>query len=192
MNKNLDAYIEKVVRDAHRAENRVVDFECEYCIHNGYLLFAMKCPFMRVRTRVAYRLYNNLPKQGLKFQLVLPWKEALYNSERVYDIGEILDPNYSVAIWKVFGKWYNVRGNYEEASLNPYFRKFDEQGSIYMRKLKEHGYDIDDPHTWSNPVTKECWESFSKAYEEICGKKQQVFTSHHLQFHEGKHKEAKS
>ena len=177
MSQDINQYLRKVVYDAHLSEYRSLDFECEYFIIGRTLLFAMRCPYSTVRNRIAYRLENNLPKRNLKFQLVYPSNDVKRFKHHTFDIIADLDPNYSIALCNIFGKFYTVRA-YADEYLSPYLFKYDENGSINLRKLKEHGFDHETDTNRKVPLPKR-WEKFKHAYEELHGVKLPVVSPVH-------------
>ena len=180
MSQDITQYLRKVVYDAHLSEHRPIDFECEYFIIDGTMLFAMRCPYTKVRNRIAYRLENNLPKRNLKFQLVYPSNDVKYFQHHDFDIIDDLDPNYSIALCNIFGKFYTIRA-YADKYISPYLFKYDENGSINLNKLKEHGFDYMTDINYKVPLSKR-WEKFKHAYEELHGIKLTVVSSAYCHF----------
>lgn len=61
--KQLRSYIEKVIADACKSENRPNDVTFDaFVIDNTALLLLLHCKYMRVQRRVYYRILANLPK----------------------------------------------------------------------------------------------------------------------------------
>lgn len=59
----LRGYIEKVIADACKSENRPNDVTFDaFIIDNTALLLILHCKYLRVQRRVYYRILNNVPK----------------------------------------------------------------------------------------------------------------------------------
>lgn len=159
--KNLEKYINKCIADACASTNKENDVRYQYRIIGNHLLFAIKSRYQDVKTRVEFRLLNNLQKNfGLDFNLVYP--DPLHENRACFDATKFdlypdgIDPNDSIDVWTVFGKKYTIRtfaGN----------RPYEEDAIEHLNKLREHGYDY---------LTDNCissWEKFKAAYEAAYG-----------------------
>jgi len=164
--KNVESYINKVIEDACRSEDRHNDVEFDYqVLPDRVLLFSIRTKYLRVQRRVLYRLHKNFEKNfGLRFNLIYPdpcrCGIAGIREEATYDILPIsqgLDPNYSCLRITVFGKHYILRSLYG-------IRPDGELGMPHLNKLMEHGFDFEAKY----PPEEE-WDIFVKAYIDAYG-----------------------
>ena len=66
--QNLENYINKCIADACTSTSKKNDVRYQYRIIGNHLLFAIKSRYQDVKTRVEFRLLNNLQKNfGLDF-----------------------------------------------------------------------------------------------------------------------------
>lgn len=161
------AYIDKVIVDACKAENRPNDVRYACRILNGALLFAIKTQYIRVRRRVEYRMLNNLNKNfGLSFSQVLPDAVHLsdaYQKTAAFFVTEInpvvgINPHNSIGVWELFGKRYAIcpyRFSLIWSGSDP-----DNAPLQYLETLRDcGGYD------WTTDnFSNDVWESFLKAF----------------------------
>lgn len=88
--KKLRSYIEKVIADACKSENRPNDVTFDaFIIDNTALLLILHCKYLRVQRRVYYRILNNVPKHfGLSIV-------------DVYGLVDVDNPDYVVSDYYV-------------------------------------------------------------------------------------------
>lgn len=157
----VERYINKVIEDSAKAEDRPNDVEWVYKFIDGDLLFCMKSKYIRVMRRIMFRLNNNLQKNfGINFCMLMPdpmkygneyWQSKHWD---LFEESQGVDPNNSCDYWEVFGKWYTIRmtlGLLEDWEL----------GTPHIDKLQAAGYDWDKqgPGSWDN-----FHEAFLKVY----------------------------
>lgn len=149
--KDLKHYIDMVIEDACKAENRNNDVKYQYCIIQNNLVLVLRTHYRRVLSRIEYRLKRNVTKN---FGLIY---------DRNFDIYDGIDFNYSIAEWNVFGKNMTVRTYPRNPRcyelLNPLAV---EAGcySLHVERLK-----LLDPN-----YTKMTWNQYCSAYEQLYGK----------------------
>lgn len=142
-------YIDKVIAESAKAENRPNDVRYQYIIIGNDLLFVIKSQYQKVRRRIEYRLLRNLKRNfGLRFNLI----DGVFSNSK-YGIYEGIDPNRSFMEWDFFKQkvtiFYcnGIRPN-EELGLN------------HLEVLKKNGFDYSRDKNWS---------MFEKAYEKAYG-----------------------
>lgn len=163
--EQVEKYLNTVIEDSAKSEQRPNDVRFEYLIVDDNLLFAMKSGFQRVMYRISYRLSHNLFKNfGVHFNLIYPWgyswhdvstePGSICNELDGYGnpVGDI-DPNHSFMTWEFFGKKVTIRSVYG-------IRPDAELGTPHLEKLAACGYDYDGT---------QLWEDFERAYNAAYG-----------------------
>lgn len=150
----LDYYIKLCIEQSFEKEGKKNDSRMWYRVFNDNLLFAIKSRHPKVVSRILYRLHWNIPRKfNLKLCIVMPdypgnelWKG------RDYDLYSKVDPNYSVATWRIDSKLYTIRalGGIHELL-----------GEDHLKNLKAHGYDY--------MTDNKKWDLFVQAFTEAYG-----------------------
>ena len=111
----LRGYIEKVIADACKSENRPNDVTFDaFIIDNTALLLILHCKYLRVQRRVYYRILNNVPKH---FRLSIVDAYGLVDVDNPdYVVSDYyVEAGYTVADIKVGKKhyfpWASCRGS---------------------------------------------------------------------------------
>lgn len=109
--KALVSYINKVIEDACKAENRPNDVKYfAYVIDGDNLFVEVKSQYLRVVRRIYYRLNRNIPK-NFKMKLVDMWHKYYWelNDKPDISIGDSrIEAGYTVGHFKENGKNYFV------------------------------------------------------------------------------------
>lgn len=109
--KALVSYINKVIEDACKAENRPNDVKYfAYVIDGDNLFVEVKSQYLRVVRRIYYRLNRNIPK-NFKMKLVDMWHKYYWELNDKPDISiddSHIEAGYTVGHFKENGKNYFV------------------------------------------------------------------------------------
>lgn len=109
--KALVSYINKVIEDACKAENRPNDVTYfAYVIDGDNLFVEVKSQYLRVVRRIYYRLNRNIPK-NFKMKLVDMWHKHYWELNDKPDISiddHYVEAGYTVGHFKENGKNYFV------------------------------------------------------------------------------------
>lgn len=109
--KALVSYINKVIEDACKAENRPNDVTYfAYVIDGDNLFVEVKSQYLRVVRRIYYRLNRNIPK-NFKMKLVDMWHKHYWELNDKPDISiddHYVEAGYTVGHFKEKGKNYFV------------------------------------------------------------------------------------
>lgn len=109
-------YINRVCEDAAKSVNRDNDVQWQFCIIKNNVVFSMRSKYIKVRSRILYRLARNFDNKfkGLHFKFIPAYTydmrmrfTGMYDSTRgfsVHELREGIDLNYSFAEWNFFGK----------------------------------------------------------------------------------------
>lgn len=170
---NVIAYIDKVIEDSCKAEDRPNDVKYEYMViaEDKTFLFAINSKYLKVMRRVVYRLKNNFQKNfGLTFNLIYPysanWREFYDgNTYDLYSIDQGIDANHSCLDITVFGRKYTLRNIYgvrPDASENP--DGIWNLGIPHLNRLKEFGFDY-----MAKYDPDEVWGIYLQAYIKAYG-----------------------
>lgn len=144
-------YIDKVISESTKAENRPNDVRYQYIIIGNDLLFVIKSKYQKIRRRIEYRLLHNLERNfGLRFNLI---DSAFSNSK--YGIYEGIDPNRSFMEWNCFKQEVTI---FYCNGIRPN----GELGRPHLELLKENGFDYSSDKNWN--LFEEAYE---KAYGEL-------------------------
>lgn len=105
--KQLRSYIETVISDACKSENRPNDVTFDaFLIDHKALLLLLNCKYLRVRRKVYYRIINNLNK---RFGLTVVETEDMPTLEGAdYYTTSYADAGYTVADIKVGKQHYFI------------------------------------------------------------------------------------
>lgn len=152
--EKLQQYIENVISDVCKSENRENDVKYQYCIIHNVCILVIKTRYSRVKRKI----YNKLARERLfetKFNIA-------YN--RHFNVDDRIDFNYSFTKWNVFGKEmyisvYHDYPRYREL-LNPVVQEYGRH-SLHIEKLKDMCKDY-------STLT---WDEYSHMYELMYGKK---------------------
>ena len=165
----LKNYIEKVIADSCKTENRVDDVDYQYCIIQNTIVFCIKTKYQRLSRRIIYRLSKNTERNfGLKFSLVYPDILEFSNGFGI-DVTEsecYFDINHTFTRWNVFGNnaylsTYPANPNYAEL-LNP---NYDIKGQEMMSSHVEEILKI-----YPDYYGKMTWDEYVDIYKEMYGK----------------------
>lgn len=109
--KALVSYINKVIEDACKAENRPNDVKYfAYVIDGDNLFVEIKSQYLRVVRRIYYRLNRNIPK-NFKMKLVDMWHKHYWELNDKPDISiddHYVEAGYTVGHFKENGRNYFV------------------------------------------------------------------------------------
>ncbi len=158
MNTNaIDRYIQKVIDDAFKAEERTnQNTQWQYRVIGSNMLFVIKCPYERVARKAVWRLLKNVPKNfGLGFHFVNDnATKVCYDAWNVsrFSLADEADPNFGIDAWTVFGKERVIQA----------FGMQRDSGLDYLNSLKEFGYDYMEDNV--------PWKTFEAAYKAVYGK----------------------
>lgn len=159
---NLRNYVEKVIEDACKSEERTNDVLYQYCIIQDTMIFYISTRYRKVARRVLYRLNKNLQKNfGLKFSS--DFEFDYINGFNVFTGG--YDVNYSFAEWPVFGNFATIRTFPSNPRckelLNP---NYDKEGEEMISKHVEELIKLN-PNYYGLS-----WEEYSELYRKLYNK----------------------
>lgn len=144
--KKIISYINAVCIAACKSENRPVDVEYQFSIfREDIFIFAIKCKYDRVLRRIRYRLYNNFKKNFpdlIMNDVSCPIREWNYkdgNSYLIHFKPELIDHNYSIAEWDLFGKWGTLSYYMDDPSINPHL--VTEDGKNRFLYMVDRGFE---------------------------------------------------
>lgn len=164
MDPKIKSYIEKVINDAVRQDERKMTVDYEYAVHNGVLILAMRCNFLTVARKIIYRLEHNLTRncKGITSVSIIHLNNWRYNVDGRYSVIERsngIDPNHTIGRVTLMNHMYTLTDYTKDYSGIPF------NALPHLNKLKLHGYDYTDDYT-EDGRTEDQWERFVKAMKE--------------------------
>lgn len=180
--KALVSYINKVIEDACKAENRPNDVKYfAYVIDGDNLFVEVKSQYLRVVRRIYYRLNRNIPK-NFKMKLVDMWHKYYWELNDKPDISiddSHIEAGYTVGHFKENGKNYFVsltaigsKADKLEHGLNA-----DTVEGVWAAcdKLREQMESVGG-HQFYYDNLDTAYETYVSDYEKVFGKKPLVLT----------------
>ena len=167
-------YINKVCLDSCKSENRPVDVEYQFSIfREDIFVFAVKTKYERVARRISYRLYKNFKKNFPDLIMndvsrpVRYWNyEYDGNGHLISFYENVIDENFSVAEWNLFGQWGTLAYCMDDPKINPHLE--NEGGLNRYLYMVEHGFEPN--HDYNSDV----WIKFCSEYKRIFGEELSV------------------
>lgn len=164
MNPEIKSYIEKVISDAVRQDERKMTVDYEYAVHNGVLILAMRCTFLTVARKIIYRLEHNLTRncKNITAISIIYLNNWRYNVNQRYHIAKRsdgIDPNHTIGRVTLMNCMYTIRDYMKEYSGIAF------NALPHLNKLREHGYDYTDDYT-EDGRTEDQWNRFVNAMKE--------------------------
>lgn len=168
--KKIISYINAVCIAACKSENRPIDVEYQFSIfREDIFIFAIKCKYNRVLRRIRYRLYNNFKKNFPDLIMndvscpIREWEDGDGNAHIVGFEPEMIDYNYSVAVWSLFGRWGTLSYFMNDPKINPHLE--NEDGRNRYTYMKDNGFEYMHKQDFGS------WLKFCSEYNRIFGEK---------------------
>lgn len=180
--KALVSYINKVIEDACKAENRPNDVKYfAYIIDGDNLFVEVKSQYLRVVRRIYYRLNRNIPK-NFKMKLVDMWHKHYWELNDKPDISiddHYVEAGYTVGHFKENGKNYfvSLTAIGSKADKLEHGLHADTVEGVWeaCEKLREQMESVGGYQFYFNNLDT-AYETYVSDYEKVFGKKPLVLT----------------
>lgn len=180
--KALVSYINKVIEDACKAENRPNDAKYfAYIIDGDNLFVEVKSQYLRVVRRIYYRLNRNIPK-NFKMKLVDMWHKHYWELNDKPDISiddHYVEAGYTVGHFKENGRNYfvSLTAIGSKADKLEHGLHADTVEGVWeaCEKLREQMESVGGYQFYFNNLDT-AYETYVSDYEKVFGKKPLVLT----------------
>lgn len=180
--KALVSYINKVIEDACKAENRPNDVKYfAYIIDGDNLFVEVKSQYLRVVRRIYYRLNRNIPK-NFKMKLVDMWHKHYWELNDKPDISiddHYVEAGYTVGHFKENGRNYfvSLTAIGSKADKLEHGLHADTVEGVWeaCEKLREQMESVGGYQFYFNNLDT-AYETYVSDYEKVFGKKPLVLT----------------